>query len=169
VVVRRACFDRVGWYDEALQTSEDWDIWLRVARYYQFAYVDRIVARFRWHEGNITGLRSPHFAAGLEAGCKVLDKIFSLPDLPPSIAAVKPLAYSNTYIAMGIRWLECRAFRRALQAFWCALRVGGNPALMLTRLVWFLLVWGMFRRYAWGRRLVASLARLRRRHISAYL
>lgn len=162
VVVRRACFDRVGWYDETLQMSEDWDIWLRVARHYQFAYVDRIVARFRWHEGNITGLRSPHFATGLETGFKVLDKVFSISDLSPSIVAIKPLAYSNTYIAMGIRWLDLGAYCRALQAFWRALRVGGNPAVMSVRLVWFLLVWGIFRHHAWGRRLVASLARLRR-------
>jgi glycosyltransferase involved in cell wall biosynthesis len=163
VVVRRACFDRIGWYDETLQTSEDWDIWLRVAQHYPFAYVDRIVARFRQHDGNVTGSRSPHFAASLEESCKVLEKVLRLPDLPPAITAMQPLAYSNIYIAAGLRWLEVRTFCRAWYAFWRAIRVGGNPLVTVTRLTWFVLVWGAFKRHAWSRRLVESLAQ-RRRH-----
>ena len=44
VVVRRACLERVGGYDPSLQPSEDWDLWLRVAQHYRFAFTDRVLA-----------------------------------------------------------------------------------------------------------------------------
>jgi len=45
-LVRRECYDRVGVYDENL-FFEDWDMWLRISREYDFYYSDEISARYR--------------------------------------------------------------------------------------------------------------------------
>ena len=45
-LVRRECFHTVGGYDEAL-AYEDWDMWLRIARRYHFAYSSFVSARYR--------------------------------------------------------------------------------------------------------------------------
>jgi glycosyltransferase involved in cell wall biosynthesis len=45
-MTRRECFDRVGLYDVDL-FFEDWDIWLRIARFYEFAYSEQISAKYR--------------------------------------------------------------------------------------------------------------------------
>lgn len=45
-MIRRATFDVIGFYDEDL-AYEDWDMWLRIARQYHFAYLDRKLARYR--------------------------------------------------------------------------------------------------------------------------
>ncbi len=44
LVVRRQAFDRVGGFDEAWTSSEDWELLLRLARDHQFAYLDRPLA-----------------------------------------------------------------------------------------------------------------------------
>ena len=43
-VVRRECFQGVGHFDERLQSSQDWDMWLRIAKEYQFACVSEVLA-----------------------------------------------------------------------------------------------------------------------------
>jgi glycosyltransferase involved in cell wall biosynthesis len=45
-LIRRECFSKVGLYDEEL-FYEDWDMWLRLARYYEFAYSEQVSAKYR--------------------------------------------------------------------------------------------------------------------------
>jgi glycosyltransferase involved in cell wall biosynthesis len=52
-LVRRECYESVGPYDEAL-SYEDWDMWLRLARRYEFAFTPGICARYRVHRGSLS-------------------------------------------------------------------------------------------------------------------
>lgn len=47
VMVRRGVFDTVGWFDESLRYSSDYDLILRVARTGLFAYIDAPLLRYR--------------------------------------------------------------------------------------------------------------------------
>jgi glycosyltransferase involved in cell wall biosynthesis len=42
-LVRKACFDEVGLFDETLSSSEDWDMWIRIASRYKVRYVDEVL------------------------------------------------------------------------------------------------------------------------------
>lgn len=53
VLVRRACFDRVGYFDETLRAAEDWDMWLRLAEQYSFDYVNESIVRIRRHHASM--------------------------------------------------------------------------------------------------------------------
>ena len=53
VLVKRECFDRVGLFDEDLTAAEDWDMWLRIAEFYNFDFVDKILVKIRRHKGNM--------------------------------------------------------------------------------------------------------------------
>jgi hypothetical protein len=44
VLIRRAAFERVGYFDEQLQSNEDYDMWLRVAQQFPFQFVPGAVA-----------------------------------------------------------------------------------------------------------------------------
>jgi UDP-glucose 4-epimerase len=61
-MVRRSCFDRVGLLDEALRGgSDDYDLWLRLAPYFRFAYIPVPLAVVRLqHGGNHTSVER-HF------------------------------------------------------------------------------------------------------------
>lgn len=52
-MVRRECFDRVGVFDETLRSLEDLDLWLRIARCYDFQRVDEPLAKIRHHQLNM--------------------------------------------------------------------------------------------------------------------
>ncbi|OGX04583.1 MAG: hypothetical protein A3G87_06050 [Omnitrophica bacterium RIFCSPLOWO2_12_FULL_50_11] len=56
-VVKRAVFEKVGYFDEdrLLQGSEDWEMWLRIAARYPLAVVREPLARYRLHRGNMVG------------------------------------------------------------------------------------------------------------------
>lgn len=51
-MVRRECYATVGPYDESL-AYEDWDMWLRLARRYDFAFTPYISARYRVHRSSL--------------------------------------------------------------------------------------------------------------------
>ncbi len=54
-LVRREVFDRVGLFDVHLKNAaEDWLMWVQIARYYDMAYIDRPLVRYRIHERNAT-------------------------------------------------------------------------------------------------------------------
>jgi len=39
-VVKKECFERAGVFDECLHRLQEWDVWIRISRYYHFKYID---------------------------------------------------------------------------------------------------------------------------------
>lgn len=54
VLVRRSVFQEAGLFDESLNASEDWDLWLRISARYRFAGVPNILALYRMHGNNMS-------------------------------------------------------------------------------------------------------------------
>lgn len=54
VTIRRGCLERVGGFDETLVTTEDRDLWMRIAGHYKVSYVPEVVAQYRMAPGSIT-------------------------------------------------------------------------------------------------------------------
>lgn len=54
VLVRRACLERAGMFDERFRWVEDVDLWLRIARHYPFAYIDEPLVLYRLHGASLT-------------------------------------------------------------------------------------------------------------------
>ena len=40
ITIRRSCFEKIGLYDEDLRAVEDWDLNLRLSKYYEFKFID---------------------------------------------------------------------------------------------------------------------------------
>ena len=52
VVVRKGCYDRVGWYDERLIRAQDYDMWIRLARAgFKAGAIRQPLVRVRKHAG----------------------------------------------------------------------------------------------------------------------
>lgn len=54
IMVRKECLDRVGLFPENFMISEDWHLWLRIAREYQIGYIDQPLAMYRLQEKSLT-------------------------------------------------------------------------------------------------------------------
>ncbi|NJE76716.1 glycosyltransferase [Thermococcus sp. ES12] len=54
LLIRRECFKRTGLFDPKLTSSQDWDMWLRIAKHYKFEYVSEIVAKYYVHGRQIS-------------------------------------------------------------------------------------------------------------------
>lgn len=52
IVMRRACVERVGYFDEELRLVEDLEYWLRIALEFPIAYVDTVCLLRRRHDDN---------------------------------------------------------------------------------------------------------------------
>jgi glycosyltransferase involved in cell wall biosynthesis len=54
VIIRRECLNYVGVFDEHINrpTTQDFDLWLRVARYFEFAYIPDPLFLYRRHANN---------------------------------------------------------------------------------------------------------------------
>jgi glycosyltransferase involved in cell wall biosynthesis len=157
-IIRRSCFERVGGWDESILLSEDWDMALRVARFYRLHFVGTTVARVRVHAGNATAIGGAEFEERLRQRARVLDKVFRQPDLPPGIAAMAPLAYRNLHTGAGLQYLAARRPRSALRSFGQALRTGGNRARTVVRIAWCAFTWLFIERHAWSRNLARRVA-----------
>lgn len=62
VLVRREVFDRVGGFDENLDLSIDYDLWLRVAACYQFLCLPEQLTLYRTGHGNLSRKQSDRIA-----------------------------------------------------------------------------------------------------------
>lgn len=54
LLIRKECFKKAGLFDPELKSSQDWDMWLRIAKYYKFEYVPAVVAKYYVHGHQIT-------------------------------------------------------------------------------------------------------------------
>lgn len=61
-LIPRACFERVGLFDETLRTFQDYDMWFRLAKAYPFVHVPEILLRSRLHAAQGSRTISTHFA-----------------------------------------------------------------------------------------------------------
>ncbi|OIO39233.1 MAG: hypothetical protein AUJ71_01160 [Candidatus Omnitrophica bacterium CG1_02_49_16] len=70
VLARRECYERLGGFDLRLLFPADLEMWLRISRHYDVAFLAEPLIKYRWHEGNetkryanqIEGLKQIHLA-----------------------------------------------------------------------------------------------------------
>ncbi|HVN27001.1 MAG TPA: glycosyltransferase [Candidatus Binataceae bacterium] len=157
MLIPRSCYARVGPYDETLGAGEDWDMALRLARHFPFHFVDRIVVRIREHDGAMTARNSPKLVEFLNTRNEPLDKLFSDPQLPANMLALRPFAYTNLYIFRGRMWIYARNFRNAARELYRAMVTTDTPAKTALAIVWRVIIVQMFDRTAAGRRVLQRI------------
>lgn len=54
VLLRRECFDKVGRFDETLKFGVDYDMWIRISRFYEFECIARPLVRYTVHGQQLT-------------------------------------------------------------------------------------------------------------------
>jgi glycosyltransferase involved in cell wall biosynthesis len=94
-LIPRWALDETGLFDPALAGSDDWDLWLRMAALgYRFYCVSEPLAEYRLHAANT----SRNIGLMVRAGLGVLDKFYSLPNLPPVAFRYRGQAYFKRHV-----------------------------------------------------------------------
>mgnify|MGYP006283860819 CR=1 FL=1 len=53
VLIMRSIFNEIGLFDTNLRACEDWDMWIRISKQYQFDFVDVPLLSIRVHDNNM--------------------------------------------------------------------------------------------------------------------
>ena len=113
MLLRRACFDKVGIFDERLPSFQDYDLWLRIAREYQFDCIPQPLLKYFVH-GDKIWTNSQALIRGLELMLKKYGH-----------AAPFRNKCATYYLALGIQYCEANRFDAGRKALLRAARL--NP------------------------------------------
>jgi glycosyltransferase involved in cell wall biosynthesis len=109
-LIRRVCFDDVGYLDESIRGgSDDFDLLVRVATRYRFVYLDEVLAVRRLHEANYTDAEkmTPDALA-------ILDRTVAE---RPALQAVAPRARSRYLYGLARELHAKKQYTRARRAY----------------------------------------------------
>lgn len=53
-LIKKVCFKKAGIFDETMPASQDWDMWIRIAQYYDFDFVPEVLVRYHWQTDSIS-------------------------------------------------------------------------------------------------------------------
>jgi len=54
VLIKKKCFEKSGLFDESLPGCQDWEMWIRIAKEYQFNFIKDPLIRYHIHNNRIT-------------------------------------------------------------------------------------------------------------------
>jgi glycosyltransferase involved in cell wall biosynthesis len=94
-MVRRVCFMKEGLFNTSLLMSEDWDIWIRLAKRYAVGHIAEPLARVRFHSHSMTAKSKIEVVR--KAHTDVIESVFVDPELGPIYRPQKHKVYFGLY------------------------------------------------------------------------
>lgn len=94
VFLRQEVLNEVGPLDVSLHYAMDYDWWLKISLKCKIRYFPKTLAKFRYHSTSKSTAQPYQFAPERH---RILEKFFSLPDLPPTILSLKDSAYFRNH------------------------------------------------------------------------
>lgn len=152
-LIRRACFKQIGGYScelkqQAAQGCEDWDIYLRIAEYYEFRVVPEFLVGYRQVIGSMAG----NYNSMVKSYDLVMTDVQQRhPRIPDRIYRLSNTFYYNYLLgkvyASGAHWNTLLCLFKALKSdkaiflrpgvyvmiVVCLLKIAANP---ITSLIW---------------------------------
>ena len=122
VVVRRACLDEVGLFNESLAVSEDFNIWLRIAARWNICFLPDVLA--------VTHKRSGSLSSGIAAETRLQTGVRALEDVQlccPGVTSAEARALRDALAKRiyfyGGHLLSIGAAQRSRRQFLAALKL----------------------------------------------
>ena len=118
IVARRAPIIEVGFFDERLRNSQDFDLWLRLARHgCQLAYQKQLLLRYRCHENSLSGDEINRTTRQLRVYDKIESAFDLTPDERPSVLRAIERCRALLEFELGKLYLEQGDFEKSRAAF----------------------------------------------------
>ncbi|GAB4517626.1 MAG: glycosyltransferase family 2 protein [Anaerolineae bacterium] len=97
--IRRRALELEGGRDPEFRFVADYDLWLRLGLHAPFIRIPKYLATFRVHPGSAT--QSAKGKQMADEHVRMLEKLYSRPDLPREVLAIKSEAMSTAYMVAG--------------------------------------------------------------------
>jgi glycosyltransferase involved in cell wall biosynthesis len=137
VVFRKACIETAGVFDESFLIGSDYEMWLRMARYFEFGYVDKPLLQYRQHSEMSTQTLGRIPQNGTPWQVKVLESI--LARYPEAVSELGQAVINRRlgllYMWLGRAWLDRKDHSMARELISGALHY--SPANPRYRLAYF--------------------------------
>jgi glycosyltransferase involved in cell wall biosynthesis len=91
LMLRKSCFEKVGWFDESIPFGLDHDMWVRIAKEFQFECIEEVLAKYRIHDKRLT--------TNLDLSIAGHEKFF---EKYKQWLEMRPKVYSKKYLNLGI-------------------------------------------------------------------
>lgn len=76
LLIKKECFDKVGYFDEELRTAEDVHLFLRLAYYYDFHFLNDALTIKVHHDANLTNPNNAYFGFGTLLSLEKIELLF---------------------------------------------------------------------------------------------
>jgi glycosyltransferase involved in cell wall biosynthesis len=117
--IRREVLDDVGFLDDQLYYSMDWDFWLRAGHKHRIEFVPELWSTYRLHENSKS-------VAGLaKAGADVLriyEKLFVVAEVPPELQRERNVILTRARLKAAELYFAGGDTAQARRCFWYALK-----------------------------------------------
>ena len=97
LLVEKTLLEDVGGFDASLVILQDWDLAIRLAERGQFHSLPEVLAAYRFYPHSQSGSLDIH----IEPGFRVLEKVFTDPNLPPAVRARRRAVYGRFYAMLS--------------------------------------------------------------------
>ena len=91
------CFKKVGVFDEALKYAQDYDLWMRIFKYYDVRLLKRPLVRYRWHGENLTRVPTQETERERAKLLVRANQAVSLPEIFPSLMLLNETDYPGKF------------------------------------------------------------------------
>lgn len=125
VVVRAGAFRAVGGFDESLEGSEDWELWLRLTALAPAVRVEAVTMLYRVHPASASSRALDALPERLFRAC---DRIYASSWLPPRLVRLRRRTYAWSALLVAVNYALNRRRGHALR--WLARAVGSHPAVL---------------------------------------
>lgn len=115
VLMRRTCIDDVGGFDQRFAPTDDWELWLRIARRHAFGFMDEVTARYRVHNDMVSKDRLKMEQAALSLIDSICERF---PDVPQSISRKELARARARSLVSAAAALEASNRRSEARAYW---------------------------------------------------
>jgi glycosyltransferase involved in cell wall biosynthesis len=107
VLVERALLLACDGFDPGLSQCADWDMWVRLARFTEFLYIDEPLVYYRQHDGNM----SRNVPLLEKDSFRVLEKGFQAADLPANVQVYRRRSLARNYTVLAGSYFRARSYR----------------------------------------------------------
>jgi glycosyltransferase involved in cell wall biosynthesis len=136
VLIRRSALDEIGGFNETIQYSEDWEMWLRLATKYEFVSVPKPQILYRISSGSMSSN-----VLGMEAASLAIIQQ-AIAQSPQPIEHLKSHCLANRYKYLIYKALDSYPIRKngliAIKFLWKILQ--NDPNIIKKRVFWKILL-----------------------------